>query len=528
MLYGLSGSLWPIHIKPLPGELFSSWLIRFAHAHGYKVQTMCLLLFGRDQPIWTRDLDKLVPDSVKKVMLEATGATEDQFTQSTLRSYEGILYEKVNPNRSSRWILPVGVFHRKRRRPGLMYCAMCLRDDSIPYFRKKWRLACSTVCTIHNVELIECCPFCQSPIAPHRVDVGGYQPISEYSLISRCFQCRKLLHEFLPKSANSEIIQIQKQFELTMSNGYVDWGANATTHSLAYFDGLRAMIAGLTSKKVMKKLEKIELFSEFNRVQFSKSGFEFASLEARSQMVRILSLLSKDWPDSFIRLIRDGNLLYSDLRGEIRQLPYWYEDLLRRESFRGLSKFSPDYVESIVSATERKYGKFSGGLARQISGRDITSHSHRCRYLIISDDLYRDLLVSLDHEIASSMNEQVRLELIRDKVMFIVGRIFGLTTTDLANFTLNQCQILAPRKEELSFFQEPESIEQARAWTEWFFKNILPMYHPAKDEGRIFLSIKTHRALKKSAISHRFIRAVDAANLNGDISSYALWKRRKG
>ena len=36
---GLSGRLWPAHVKPQQDELLSSWLVRLAMAHGVKLHT---------------------------------------------------------------------------------------------------------------------------------------------------------------------------------------------------------------------------------------------------------------------------------------------------------------------------------------------------------------------------------------------------------------------------------------------------------------------------------------------------------
>ena len=61
MIRGLTSPLWPIHYKPLPDELLSSWLVRLAHGHGLKVQTFCNLIFGNSQQVWNRDIDRLAP-----------------------------------------------------------------------------------------------------------------------------------------------------------------------------------------------------------------------------------------------------------------------------------------------------------------------------------------------------------------------------------------------------------------------------------------------------------------------------------
>ena len=164
-----------MHLKPQQDEILSSWIIRLSHAHGYKVQTMCNFLFGRTGAIWNRDVDRLAPKKVKEILARISGATIEQVGNTTLRAYEGILFEQLNMNGMSRWKLPLGIFHRSRRRPGLLFCPQCLDEDTEPYFRKRWRLALSTVCTKHRCYLLDACPECESPLAPHRADMLGRQ-----------------------------------------------------------------------------------------------------------------------------------------------------------------------------------------------------------------------------------------------------------------------------------------------------------------------------------------------------------------
>jgi len=64
--------LWPIHLQPQKGELLSSWIVRLAHANGYKVETFCTLVFGYRSTIWNRDIDVLSP-RLLKVLETITG-----------------------------------------------------------------------------------------------------------------------------------------------------------------------------------------------------------------------------------------------------------------------------------------------------------------------------------------------------------------------------------------------------------------------------------------------------------------------
>lgn len=188
LLPGLTGQLWPVHPHPLPDELLSSWMLRLARGNNLKLQTFSRLVFGRSANIWTRDIDVSASDHILKALCECTGATQQEAYDSTLRAYAGTFVEKVCSNRQSRWILPWGIYHRKRRRCGLQFCPLCLQTDSDPYFRRSWRLAFFTECPIHHVILWDCCPNCHEPVTIHRGEMGRRRLIQAES-IRECSSC---------------------------------------------------------------------------------------------------------------------------------------------------------------------------------------------------------------------------------------------------------------------------------------------------------------------------------------------------
>src|SRR5918911_766517 len=143
---GLSGQVWPAHVKPRRDELLSSWLVRLAAAHALKLHTFCALVWTRRKQIWNRDIEKCADDSILSLLAEKTATPPDKVTRTTLSDYQGRLYERHNPYGNTRWIMPVGIYHRTRRRYGLQFCPRCLAEDKEPYYRRAWRLAFVTFC----------------------------------------------------------------------------------------------------------------------------------------------------------------------------------------------------------------------------------------------------------------------------------------------------------------------------------------------------------------------------------------------
>lgn len=185
----IKSHLWPVRYKPLPDELLSSWLVRLANGNGLKVQTFCNLIFGNSRQVWNRDVDRLAPQWLIAELSARTGTTLAAAQHTTLRVYEGVLYTRLKASGTLPWIQTMQVYHRKREGFGMQYCGRCLSNDAQPYFRKKWRVSCNTVCLLHDCMLHDRCPKCGSGVAFHRMDVG-HDLVPESDALASCCVCK--------------------------------------------------------------------------------------------------------------------------------------------------------------------------------------------------------------------------------------------------------------------------------------------------------------------------------------------------
>ena len=153
----------PIHLKIKEDELLSSWIIRLAHAHGIRVESFCTEIFGKNSNVWNRDIDKSASKQIIEKLTFKTKNTNENIQKTLLKSYEDLIFESLNIKGSNKWIIPLRIYHRTRKKSGLMICLKCLKEDREAHYRKSWRLSLSTVCTIHNINLIDKCPSCNNP-----------------------------------------------------------------------------------------------------------------------------------------------------------------------------------------------------------------------------------------------------------------------------------------------------------------------------------------------------------------------------
>jgi hypothetical protein len=320
-----------------------------------------------------------------------------------------------------------------------------------------------------------------------------------------------------------ELNSENKLFDRTISQGYTSWAGNSSMHSIVFFDGIRVLMAGLLSKQTLARMRENAILEDIDLNSWPRGGLEFAPLNTRREAFRFLARVLENWPERFVELIHNCRLRYSDLQGDAQTRPYWYDRVLRSESFAKLARVSPVEIDAIASYTEVSCGRLNTSHARHLSGRDISRHIKERVAQRVSDEIYEDLLTSLDHEISGTTNIVERICLIRDKIMFACARQFNLSQSELAALTLEQVTILSPTRSLLDFTEAAHSRTQARAWAEWYWEQLRPRFQPLDDTSCVFTSYITHRKMSKSAIGARFIRAVDSGMLKRSIPDYTCW-----
>lgn len=329
----LTGNLLPAHPHPKQGELFSSWLTRIAMANGIKLYRLGQTVFGSGTGIWNRDIDKSVSQAVLSSISSRTGVPEYRVFSTTLRSYENILYHHHNPYGNTQWILPAGVYHRTRKRRGLVYCPLCLFEDAEAYFRKSWRLAFYTICSRHGNMMLDACPSCDAPIAFFRRELGSRATPTVDSLVL-CHKCGFDLRRapaFCSLTLDAKtLIALQSIIDLH-ELGWWFCGHQVINYSMQYLDVLHYIATYLTSKTGRSLLSYVE--NETGNIQMSKRiidrmPIEFRELHDRHWLILCSLWLLDDWPNRLITGCKNSKLTISRItRSE--QLPYWFENTLR-------------------------------------------------------------------------------------------------------------------------------------------------------------------------------------------------------
>lgn len=505
---GLESALWPIHLKPRPGELLSSWMVRFAHGHGYKTEKMCRLLFGRHHSLWSRDVDRLAPQAVLSKLCEVTGATTEVARQTTLAAFSGYLAEQTPIGGHIPWLIPLHVYHRQRTAPGLMYCPRCLDADDVPFYRRTWRLAFVTACCVHGTLLKDTCPNCSSPVIPHRVDIGrdGIRPRD--LAFTKCWRCNFKLNTARTVDCSNDLSILTKRLEGALNDGFIDWSGNSNLHSVSYFLGLRIIARFIARTEGMRD-----------------KSIELLPLNQRIVVIQELTQLLEAWPEKFIYKVKYSGYTYSDVVGTRTKLPYWIElaiDELKRSQH---PERTSDEINAILQVTDRHGAKFSS--VRKLYGAHISREQlpATCRSTV-SNDNHEALMVALDHLVAQSSDQKKRTALLQDKVMICLYRFTKLSSAEICELKFEDFPKVEKELKSGDLPSNTQGRSQALQLFRWHLLQRKSEFSNAPYRDFVFCSPYTDKLLSASALHTRFGQSVSAALLTAPIPNMRAYKLR--
>lgn len=293
---------WPLTPPILPDELFSSWLVRTAFAHGCLPSTLTSAVWPGTRA-WICDLDRAHSWANMDILAGMAGLSAKTLLASTLRPIIQLLHPNPVSQRSLwPWILPLGCRSRSHA-GGLLCCPRCIMDPT-PYYRQQYRLAWHTACQWHHVLLIDRCPNCSSALQPSRLRVGRS--------LSECHHCGQSLGSGSSLPAVESALAFQA-FADAASQSTVLYGRVP----LSFSDWMciaRVMVSYLES--VMRQPSaKSRLFCEaigvdLAQLKSSSLGlpFEYATIAERAELLGQAWVIMQAGPEQFLALVAEAQL----------------------------------------------------------------------------------------------------------------------------------------------------------------------------------------------------------------------------
>lgn len=356
----LTGSLWPVHLKPQEDELLSSWLTRLALGHGQTAASF----FTQTCPgryLLCRDLD-LWNDQTTFELARKTNTPPARAFAATLASYDGWLFEGRPHQSHAPWVLARHLNVRPQKWFGLQFCPWCLVADKEPYFRRHWRLALTVLCPIHRVLLLDRCQSCGAPVCYERQSARELGNAEDWTL-TRCHRCNADLRDSATERYGARVDATELDFQVllvtTLSRGWIELPQNGVIYSYLFFSGLHQMMSKLIYGKRASALKAalwqsyaIDLPIEF--VPEKSVSLERLTVAQRRALLRAVCRLLQNWPDNFIEFCLANKLASHSLIGDTKRLPFWYWRVVREHLTKSARKLSNEEIIATVNYVRKK------------------------------------------------------------------------------------------------------------------------------------------------------------------------------
>jgi hypothetical protein len=298
-----------IRPRPLDDELFTSWLVRLAWANAEKLHPFCHRRLGMVRHSWQHDLDRWADPLAIEQVAAATGLPEERVFATTLASCEGVLCDSHIHAGGVHWILSVKPFYRTRKWYGQQYCAACLQEDPVPYFRRIWRLSFMVACPKHGTLLADACPHCGAPVSFHEGDYAHRRFPIDACRITLCRQCGEDFRLHAAPPADPDVVRFEQGLIETMAEGWSCLVPHQTIYGIAFFDGLHHLLMVLASNTGVRRIRECLLAEESQLgfpTPFSRATHHFDDLRVydRYILVRLAARLIGEWPRRFLRCLQ--------------------------------------------------------------------------------------------------------------------------------------------------------------------------------------------------------------------------------
>ncbi|KAF7788541.1 hypothetical protein PRUB_a1530 [Pseudoalteromonas rubra] len=343
----------PVHPQPLDDELFSSWITRLAIENGFYSHVFFKKLLGFQNEILSRDIDKLDCPALIDLLACVTSQKSKYLSSLQISSYTGELFDKICVSGNTKWLLPLGIYHRTKRRHGIVFCPMCLKEDNKPYFRKAWRVSFVTVCHKHHCMLSDRCEKCGCPVNYQRLGIGAREFETPFRELDRCFTCNSLLRDTPVRYlSDHEYLQALPYLNLLrdfMAGQQVIPSLNQPLN-LSVFNGLWVLSNRLLCKRASKVREKIQAETGIVLpIITQKLTIEYLNLALRFKVLLAILTYLEDWPHEFIRLVNNTQFSLSAFSDNEKLMPFWLHTTAHKNLNHRRYIASDEEINSVIA-----------------------------------------------------------------------------------------------------------------------------------------------------------------------------------
>lgn len=302
----LSAALWPVHPKPMDGEVLSSWLLRVAEGNGLNLS--CLVELGLPKVANTCiDIDLIDDAEFFKTLSTRSGIDQTLAMSTGYANDNGARRSRLKPN-DFVWVVPIflkGSTESRKKAP-VPFCPSCLTSDDIPYYRKIWRYAFYPVCPKHGL-LLDHCPTCGHPFSY----AGTDQQPSQHGLQgNRCLGCRQIFKRSAWKGHDpllERVAEIEHLIIHGITSGCISIANHPPLPIANFLSGFRDLVSFVSLLPSIQKTENWIVPSLGNLPYPSQECLGQGNFERRSPIARawLLALAFRLFEESLPQIIAE-------------------------------------------------------------------------------------------------------------------------------------------------------------------------------------------------------------------------------
>lgn len=338
---------------PLEDELLSSWIVRTAYAHKTHPHTFTnQYLNYRQHSFFLAQSDLTLDPEMIKIIEEKSHHKID-IHSLMLTTYSGYIQENIYENNPATFFT-----HQK-------YCPIYLREDKVPYFRKKWRVVFYNICHIHQCRLYEHCPFCGT-----KLDISQmYENKLPYTHCHHCgFELKKGRKLPIHKKYVSSL-EYQNRIFKTIENGYIQLG-ETPIYSFLFFEVFSKLSKLILLNGKHKFIDKHPLFSlikDAKQQNVNHPIFKKIDAKAQSALFGLILYLFDDFPHNLENYIMVNKLTYYNMTTKVQNIPFWYEKIV--------NTITPRYVPHSMTVTKEEVKhaeRYLKAIGKEINKTNLT------------------------------------------------------------------------------------------------------------------------------------------------------------
>lgn len=296
---------------PLEDEILSSWIVRVAYAHKTHPHTFVnQYLNYRPYSFFISECDLTLDEAMINTIDEKCRYKID-LRSLMLITFSGYIQENIYYNNPT-----IFFTHQK-------YCPICLREDKVPYFRKKWRVIFYNICHKHSCYLYEHCSSCK-----RKLDISKmHKNKLPYTHCHHCgFELKRSRKLPLHKKYSSSLEYQNRIFKI-IHDGYIQLDGTPI-YSFLFFEIFSKLSKLILLNRKYEFINKHPLYSLIkNAKQQNVNHPIFKKIDAKAQscLFGLIMHLFDNFSRNLESYILQNKLTYYDMTTKVSYLPFWYE-----------------------------------------------------------------------------------------------------------------------------------------------------------------------------------------------------------